>query len=153
MKSDNTGNTPPEPIIELLPVKLSEGELLEMAHESAKAHVSSVTIEGEAKAAADDFKAQIGKNKARVSYLSGCINTGQQMREVECNWELNYTDHTASLIRTDTNEVVRTRPLRAQEYQKELDLHLFKRGTEGETLTPLENQMIDGLVKDTHRKK
>lgn len=105
-----------------------------MAHESAKLHVDSGNLESRMKAAADEFKALIGKNKARVGHLSGCINTGQQMREVECLWTLDFTERKASLIRQDTFEVVRTRPLRTEEYQTELDLHLFKTGTEAETL-------------------
>jgi hypothetical protein len=101
-----------------LPVRLTEAEVIEFGRASARLRDESNNLEDLRKAANDKSKAEIGKIDARIGYLSSCINTGQEQRDVECRWEMEYAQGDARLIRLDTGEVVYTRPIKADEYQQ-----------------------------------
>lgn len=56
----------------------------------------------------------------RQKHLARCIRDGEEHRPVDVQWTHDFTENRATLIRLDTGEVVRERPLRASELQASL---------------------------------
>jgi hypothetical protein len=103
-----------------LPVKLTEDEITQRGRGMAKFESDRIKLMESKKAAAADFKAKIDLCGESLSKLSRAIETGEEDRDVECEWNKDFVRKVADLVRMDTGEVVETRPLDADELQEKL---------------------------------
>jgi hypothetical protein len=84
-------------------------------------------LEEEKKTVTSGFKEKIDRCISDSRCLARKISTRQDMREVECEWQMDYANRLAKLFRTDTWEEVERRKLTADELQEELQ---FNQGDE-----------------------
>jgi hypothetical protein len=96
-----------------LPVKLTNGELLQRGESLAIAELTASRL-GEARARITaDIKAQ-SEQRAR---LAAVIEAGCEARPVRCVWRPDFELGHLELVRGDTGEVVEQAPLTAQDRQ------------------------------------
>lgn len=99
----------------ILPCVLTTEEKASAADELATAIQRLESVDGERKATAATFKAQIDNIKDSAHKLSQKVKDGKENRAVDCELQLNHTKLTATLIRKDTNEVFDERPMTDEE--------------------------------------
>lgn len=73
----------------MLPVKLTAEELAEKGNTLAAIINEIEDIEGEKKEASDEFNARLKTKRAECSLLANAIESGEEDREIECQWEWN----------------------------------------------------------------
>jgi hypothetical protein len=105
-----------------LQVTLTESEVLEKGKELAKLQQDKVSAEEQAKSAAATFKDKITAAQSNINILSRDISNGYEYRSIDCYWEYDYPVRQKRLIRTDTEEVVKTEEIPASEIQANLDV-------------------------------
>lgn len=103
------------------PFPLGEQGKAEVANKLAAAIQQLESIEGQKKAADAGFNGQMKSIQQQIHTLSYKVINNEEMRSIVCDLQLNYTKQTATLIRTDTNEVVQERPMTDEEKQMDLD--------------------------------
>lgn len=104
-----------------LPCNLGAKEKAEAAEALAITIQATESLELERKSVLGDFKSRMDGLKESIHNLSLSIKNSVQMRSIECELHLNYTTLTATLIRTDTKEVVEERPMTEEEKQMTFD--------------------------------
>jgi hypothetical protein len=57
----------------------------------------------------------------QVNDLAGKVDSGVEMREVNCEWQKNHTEATMELTRLDTMMVIESRPMDDEERQMPLE--------------------------------
>ena len=102
----------------MLPVKLTDMERDERGRQLARFEVERETFEAAAKTRAAADKARLADMTNAISLASKVVDTGQETRPVTCLWLANERLRTMRLVRTDTHETVRTRPMTAEEQQE-----------------------------------
>ena len=107
-------------IKEYLKCQLTEKEKTELSAKIAKAISDRAGAEAKLKEVNTSIKAQIAKLEAEISEKALQINNGYEYRNVECRMEKDYRLGTVTLTRLDTGEVIRERPMTAEERQMEL---------------------------------
>ena len=95
-----------------LPVTLTPVEIREAGQEMARASIEVVEVRGRAKVVADGFKAKISELDSLIGHRAGLISTGVEYRPVTCEEVLR--DGTVYTFRTDTGEIVSSRPADTQ---------------------------------------
>lgn len=106
----------------MLKVIFGEDELKEFSGQLARATEELCAAEEEKKAITAQFKERTESAKMTALALSRKINSGYDMRYVDC--ELKMDDPRVgevTIIRLDTGEIVRTRPMTDEECQFKLD--------------------------------
>ncbi|MCK5236445.1 MAG: hypothetical protein KAR06_05600 [Deltaproteobacteria bacterium] len=106
----------------VLPVKLTQEEVLHYSKELAKETQDLEEIEKRKKDVMADFGSQILKHKSEVGVLSRKISTGEEYRDIECEWNFDWKDGRKRLYRTDTGELLQTDKISDYERQQKLDL-------------------------------
>lgn len=102
--------------VELLQVRLSDAELLDWGQRLAQVEVDLREHQLRAKAVRKELKEEEAKLKAIRSSLAGVVRSKEEARPVEIQSYLSARGQVED-IRTDTGEVVRTRPAREGELQ------------------------------------
>lgn len=96
-----------------LPVRLSLEERDDRARALARVVADQARVKAEAKSAARATKDQLGELAAQIHTLQEAANTGVEPREVDC--EVRLVDNTALITRTDTGEMIESRPATKRE--------------------------------------
>lgn len=111
-----------------LACKLSEQELLKRGEEMAEAELAIEKL----KLDRTDLNNQIKVAVKRRADLAHVIDTGEEERDVKCEWLKDFKQNCMRLVRTDTSGEVETRALTASERTGEL----FITDANGEPLAP-----------------
>ena len=98
-------------VTELLSVELTETEVLEYSKELAKHTQDLDTLEVRKKDLVAELNAGIAKIKAELNILSRKIVTGEEERDVECQWDFDWEGGVRVLVRQDNAEEVRSLPI------------------------------------------
>ena len=101
---------------------LSAEELAEHSQQMASAFAEVTRFEADAKAAANQFKAQITGAESKLSLHSGLVLSGKEMRDVSCEVRKDFGTGKCIITRTDTGTVVSTRDMTTAEMQLEMKL-------------------------------
>lgn len=104
-----------------LPFQLGVEEKAEAAEQLATTLQAAESLELERKSVLGEFKSRLNALEERIHKLTLNVKDGVEMRSVECELHLNYTTLTATLIRSDTKDVVEERPMTDEEKQMNLD--------------------------------
>ncbi len=105
---------------EYLKCQLTEKEKTELSSKIAKAISDRASAEGKLKEVSTSIKAQIAQLDAEISEKALQINNGYEYRNVECRMDKDYRLGSVTITRLDTGEVIRERPMTAEERQMEL---------------------------------
>lgn len=105
-----------------LPCKLNEEELLTRGQDMATVHRDIVALEEEKKSNAKQFKEKIDRAKVELACLAREVSSKQAWRDIEVREEKSHTGKGWAMetFRMDTGELVATRPLTAEEMQRDL---------------------------------
>ncbi len=107
-------------IKEYLKCLLTEKEKTELSAKIAKAISDRACAEAKLKEVSASIKAQIAQLDAEISEKALQINNGYEYRNVECRMDKDYRLGSVTITRLDTGEVIRERPMTAEERQMEL---------------------------------
>jgi uncharacterized FlaG/YvyC family protein len=107
-------------IKEYLKCQLTEKEKTELSAKIAKAISDRASAEAKLKEVSASIKAQIAQLDAEISEKALQINNGYEYRNVECRMDKDYRLGGVTITRLDTGEVIRERPMTAEERQLEL---------------------------------
>ena len=119
-----------------LRVDFTVEELREFSKELARKTAELSQGEEDKKAAVSQFADRIAANRADTSRLARNINSGYEMRMVECDVLLNQpVTGTAQIVRLDTGEVVKERAMTGNEMQADLPLDALDTATAKVTAT------------------
>ena len=105
---------------EYLKCELTEEEIKELGAGLARKYSEITDLEDQKKALASDFKSQIDSATALASTMARKIQNGYEFRNVDCEIRKDYIDTTVRLIRLDTGEIVKERPMEPNELQGKL---------------------------------
>lgn len=108
--------------VEQLPCRLRESEKLLKSEELAEQLRQREIVEAEKKEANDAFKARLSEADRQVQRLAHEIRTGEEYRAVQCTEIGRWSENVVDIVRSDTGEVVRSRPMAAGERQALLEL-------------------------------
>lgn len=108
--------------VETLPVALTELQRLEIGREIGTLLQELDNLDGEKRAAADAFKARIEAHQATLRQLGGYLRSGTRPQPVELREIRRERTHEIEVVRHDTGELVRVRPMTAEERQETLPL-------------------------------
>jgi len=103
-----------------LPCKLTDAEMFQYGKDAGHAFAERERIQGEFDAVKQDYKGKIEEQSAQIGKLSGRLHSGIETRDVACIEVKNWTKGTFTVTRTDTGDVVESRPLREDEKQMEI---------------------------------
>ena len=103
-----------------LPVRLTDFELRDRAKELGEKLSEKTRLEAEKKFPADHFKSAIEKAEARIADLGVVVTEGVEYRAIPVTTNKNFDRSLVETIRTDTAEVVDSRPMTADERQQGL---------------------------------
>lgn len=106
--------------VEKLPCDLTRDEKLLKAEEMAEHLKVRAEVEVEAKSSADDYKTQLKRLDRLVGDRAEEVRTGVEYRQIECVERGSYRMNKVDVIRCDTGEVVRSRPMTVSERQDSL---------------------------------
>lgn len=109
-------------VTKALPVKLSEQEVTQYGRDMDRAHADRNRIENEFDSVKAEYKGKISEQEAIIEKLSPRIHSGIETRDVECSEVKNWTKATVTVTRTDTGEVIESRPMREDEKQMQIDV-------------------------------
>ena len=103
-----------------LKCQLTDDEIKQATEELTQSLDSLEVLEDDKKKMASDYKAQIEAKEAMIRVLKNRVRDKYEMRPVRCTMTLNYTQQTVSVIREDTQEVVKNRQMNEDEKQMEM---------------------------------
>jgi len=101
-----------------IPVKLSDDETRAYGQQLARKEHEWTALDEKRKTVAAEYKTQLGGVSTEINRLTLAINSGEEMRAVEC-----YEDVTATQVlikRADTGEVVDQRPATFADHQVDM---------------------------------
>lgn len=124
-------------------------ELKEISSQLAREAANMAEAEENKKAATAQFAEKIASAKARVASLARQVNQGYEMRNVECRVLLDKPKRgLVQVVRADTGEIVKERPMSDSEKQGSLPLG----GRVQEVLNTVADEINSGAF-DTKRSK
>jgi len=103
-------------------VALTDGELVDLARQLGASVEARDRLEELRSADQKERKAEIEKEEQRVHDLARRVRYGKELRALECRELRNFEAGLYQLVRVDTGEVVKERPLGAGELQVRLAL-------------------------------
>ncbi len=104
----------------ILPCHLHDGEVAKKADELAAAIAERAKIDADRKNSVEDFKEKLKGFDGKISSLAHAVRHHREDRSVPCKWERDDGRLSMILVRTDTFEIVDTRPMREDEKQATL---------------------------------
>ncbi len=102
--------------IKILSCKLNSEELHEKSKDLAFQNEEKLRLKFEA----GEINAKAKKAEQAVNKLSRIVDTGEELRAIECKWKFNYTGNEKGLVRQDTFETIETRSLMNEDRQQNL---------------------------------
>lgn len=106
--------------VEKLPCELTRDEKESKANEMAELIKVHGEVEIEMKSVAEGFKRHLKKLDQDITDRAEEVRTGVEHRLVECTERGRYRDNKVDVIRCDTGETVRSRPMTITERQDSL---------------------------------
>lgn len=106
---------------ELLRYDFTDDEKKELASEMAQAITDLNTAENDKKAVMSDYKSKIDAFSAKASNIAGKLQSGWEMRNIDCRVEKDYRKRIAKIYREDTGEFVKERRIPDDECQMNLE--------------------------------
>lgn len=106
--------------VEKLGCELTREEQLGKGSEMAELIKQHGEVETEAKSVADGFKRQIKDLDRKITDRAEEVRTGVERRLVPCTERGRWRDNLVDVVRLDTGEVVRSRPMTESERQQAL---------------------------------
>jgi len=97
-------------------------ELVEIAQDMAQNHQELRAVEDEKKSAASQFKAQADAITAQLNILSENYRNGYVYKNLDCILTFDFKKKERTYTRPDTGEVVKTEPMRDEDFQTEMSL-------------------------------
>lgn len=105
----------------MLEVILTDEEIAKRSREMSKVVISRGNLKAQAKIAAEGFAAEIKLLDQKIESEASAIEHGKEIRKVICKEVLNTEEENeAIIIRTDTGEIIASRPLTEEEKQQNL---------------------------------
>lgn len=96
-------------------------ERMQLGRDLAEAMTRSSQVDSDLTRVKTDFKARLSALESEMHSLRDKINTGYEIRDVECEWRFDDPKpNQKSLVRIDTGTVVEVQPMSEQEKQVEL---------------------------------
>ncbi len=105
---------------ELLSCDLTPDEVRERGEEAARKAQERDTIEAERQSSQKSYKGRVESLEGQVRHLLSEVRSKSTRREIEVISEARHDAGMMETIRTDTGEIVRSRPLTANERQTSL---------------------------------
>lgn len=105
-----------------LPVKLTDEERLAYAREQAREVIAMAQCELEKKEVVSGFAEKIAGHKKEIARLSQVVDRGIEDRKIDCSMRIDAYLGKVTITRTDTGEIIESRPMTPQEMQRPLDL-------------------------------
>ncbi len=134
---------PPRRFPEMLPVRLSEGEIAERARRASVARQRIAEYEAQKDAATKHWKTKIDGAEMERDELLDTIASGVEERAVECIETFEWRTGTVIVTRGDTGEKVRERAMTALERQPSLPRVDTKPSTPVEAPAPEETTLAN----------
>jgi hypothetical protein len=103
-----------------LHVRLTEEEVKAKGEELARTVAEKSKLDHEKKKIVGDYNGQIKTLENKIFTLATVVETGKELRDVPVKKELDAKRNICRIIRTDTFELVETRPMTPEERQTEL---------------------------------
>jgi hypothetical protein len=122
---DKLQEEPHEPrktVTEFLKCRLTRAEKLQLSEEMSQAVVEKNTAEEELQTVKADFKSRITRAETTIADCARKINSGYEMRNVECEVIKDYRTNSVEYMRLDTYEIFRSRAMKQEERQRSLEL-------------------------------
>lgn len=117
----------PKKVKEYLKYEFSQDEIRQFGIDLARLSSEHSELEDEKKSVTSQFKAQMDAKHAEIQAVSNKINSGSERRSVDCEWRYNQPNSgMKQLWRLDTQEILTTTSMTAEEMQLELDLQAPK---------------------------
>ena len=102
---------------------LTTDDKLKIGSELAQSSAKLESLEEELKEIKDEYKSKTSAEEAIVGRCQRALNSGWQMRSVECYWVMDEPkQNQKSIVRTDTGEIVDTEAMSANDRQQSLPL-------------------------------
>ena len=111
---------------------LTEQEVAAAADELARGLDEFEAVEDEKKSIVEDFKARLALVEANIKVNRNLVRNKYTYKDIECDLILNYTELTATLVRKDTLEIVKERPMSSTEKQMNFKFDGQKESPEAE---------------------
>jgi len=105
---------------EFLKCMLTNDEKLDLSSSLAEAYTGIQELEEQKKSAMSALKAQIDSKTADATRMARLVHDGYEMRHVECETIYDLSLKLATVLRKDTGEVLKERPMTQDELQEEL---------------------------------
>ena len=109
-------------VFEYLKHRFTAEERLKLSEQLSQAVMERSAAEEELQTVKADFKSRITRAEATIADCARKINTGYEMRNVECELVKDFTTNTIRYQRLDTGEIVRERAMTSEERQRTLEL-------------------------------
>lgn len=106
--------------VEKLPCDLTRDEMLQKAEEMATQLKERAEVELTAKESAGEFKDQMKRLDRTIADRAEEVRTGVEYRQVECTERGDFRRNLVQVVRLDTGEIVRSRPMAVHERQDSL---------------------------------
>lgn len=103
-------------------VPLTSEEFLDRARQHAGIDEELDKLDSERKSMLEDIKNRKGAILARKSKLSLAVRTGEEEREVDCEWQENFKQKCWQLVRLDNKKIVDTIAMTAEDLQGGLNV-------------------------------
>jgi hypothetical protein len=103
-----------------LACELTPDEKVKKGHKAGTLKKNIAKVRLEMKAATSGHKDKLKNLQENLDTILDELETGEEERQVECHEVKNFAAKKAEIIRLDTNEVVSTRALTAEEFQTDL---------------------------------
>lgn len=100
---------------ELLPVVLTDIELLDLGQKLAEKHREARAEEDDQKESKSAMKERLEGIENEISRLAGLIRERREYRNVEVHEMKDFTRGMVDTLRNDTGELVRTRPMTSED--------------------------------------
>lgn len=110
-----------------LAFKLTQEEIIDRAKKLAMVEDELIQLEVKRKMASDEFKDLKKDLDSKRRTLSRAVVDGQDFRPTDCEWKPDWKKNEKQLIRLDTNEIVSSITMTAEDLQRQFN---FMDGTE-----------------------
>jgi len=104
----------------LMKVSFSPAEKIEMSEQIANAIRNLKKAQDDLASVAAQYKSEMKRFEAEITSLAEKVNSGWEMRSVECREIRDYNTGSIYIFRDDTEEVIEERAMTAAERQPEL---------------------------------
>ena len=111
-----------EMVKQMVKYEFSEVEKKEISGGLAQSIMDLDALKSQLKSVQAQYKAEMTEIEARLVKDSEKIRSGYEMREMECRVDKDYGLKRIFIIRPDTGEMVKERPMSAEEQQMGFDL-------------------------------